>query len=100
MTRREEIFNTVVDVLEEQLVVDPEDITEQTSLHEDLNMDSLDDVEVTMALEERYNVTVTDEEAARCVTVKDIVDLVDQLVNHTEQEEVSATETVAEDASK
>jgi acyl carrier protein len=97
---REEVKQKVIEVISEQVAYDQDDpITEDMTL-EDLTMDSLDKVEVLMSFEEEYDVNITDEDAEKCVTVKDVVDLMDRVLNPAESEEVSASESDAEEASK
>ena len=97
---REEVKQKVIEVISEQVAYDQDDpITEDMTL-EDLTMDSLDKVEVLMSLEEEYDVNITDEDAEKCVTVKDVVDLMDRVLNPAESTEVSASESDAVEASK
>ncbi len=97
---REEVKQKVIEVISEQVAYDQDDpITEDMTL-DDLTMDSLDKVEVLMSFEEEYDVNITDEDAEKCVTVKDVVDLMDRVLNPAESEEVSASESDAEEASK
>lgn len=97
---REEVKQKVIEVISEQVAYDQDDpITEDMTL-EDLTMDSLDKVEVLMSFEEEYDVNITDEDAEKCVTVKDVVDLMDRVLNPAESTEVSASESDAEEASK
>lgn len=97
---REEVKQKVIEVIAEQVAYDQDDpITEDMTL-DDLTMDSLDKVEVLMSFEEEYDVNITDEDAEKCVTVKDVVDLMDRVLNPAESEEVSASESDAEEASK
>lgn len=100
---REEVKQKVIEVISEQVAYAQDDpITEDMTL-EDLTMDSLDEVEVLMSFEEEYNVNITDEDAEKCVTVKDVVDLMDRVLNPAESEEVSASDSdygCAEEASK
>lgn len=71
------VFEKLVELLSEQFGVEPETITLQTSFDEDLGADSLDLVELMMALEEEFDVGEIDEEAARKLkTVGDVVDFV------------------------
>ena len=97
---REEVKQKVIEVISEQVAYEQDDpITEDMTL-EDLTMDSLDRVEVLMSFEEEYDVNITDEDAEKCVTVKDVVDLMDRVLNSAESTEVPASESDAEDTSK
>ena len=60
--------------------VDANSLSEVTNLEEDLNMDSLDAVEVVMALEEAFDVTIPDEDAEKFRTIGDIVAYIEQNV--------------------
>ncbi len=69
------VFEKLVELLSEQFGVEPETITLETSFDEDLGADSLDLVEMMMALEEEFDVGEISEEAARKLkTVGDVVD--------------------------
>ena len=71
------VFEKMVELLSEQFGVEPESITLQTSFDEDLGADSLDLVELMMALEEEFDVGEIDEETARKLkTVGDVVEFV------------------------
>lgn len=71
------VFEKLVELLSEQFGVEPETITLQTSFDEDLGADSLDLVELMMALEEEFDVGEIDEQTARGLkTVGDVVDLI------------------------
>ena len=60
--------------------VDANNLSEVTNLEEDLNMDSLDAVEVVMALEDAFDVTIPDEDAEKFRTIGDIVAYIEQNV--------------------
>ncbi len=73
------VFERVKKVVVEQLGVETTDVVPNASFIEDLNADSLDLVELIMALEEEFskdggNVEISDEDAERIVTVQDAVD--------------------------
>ena len=59
----------VKDIIVEQLGVNPEEVTEEASFIDDLGADSLDTVELVMALEEAFELEVPDEEAEKLTTV-------------------------------
>ena len=64
----------------ETLSCGQDNITLEATLMDDLGADSLDAVELNMALEEAFNITIPDEALADFVTVKDIVDYIDENV--------------------
>ena len=70
---RDEIFEKVKDVIVEQLNVEEDDVTEDASFVDDLGADSLDIVELVMALEEEFGISIPDEEAENIKTVGDAV---------------------------
>ena len=73
------IFEKVRDALAQQFEVDPESITMETSLIDDLGADSLDVVELIMSLEDMYGISITDEDAAQLYTVRKIVEYLEKL---------------------
>ncbi len=73
------IFENVRDALAQQFEVDPETITMDTSLVDDLGADSLDVVELIMSLEDLFGISITDEDAAQLDTVRKIVDYLERL---------------------
>ena len=72
-------FEKVRDALAAQFEVDPEQITMDTNLIDDLGADSLDVVELIMNIEDEFGVSISDEEAANLVTVQRIVDFLEKL---------------------
>ena len=73
------IFENVRDALAQQFEVDPETITMDTSIIDDLGADSLDVVELIMSLEDIFGISITDEDAAQLNTVRKIVDYLERL---------------------
>jgi len=63
----------VKEIICEQLGVSDNEVTPDASFIEDLGADSLDIVELVMALEEEYDIEITDEEAEKIRTVRDVV---------------------------
>ena len=72
----EEIFNEVKDIIVEQLGVEADKVTMEASFIDDLGADSLDLVELILALEEKYDTEIADEVAEKMVTVKDVVEYI------------------------
>lgn len=70
------IFEKVQEKVADQLSIDPEDVAMESSFIEDLGADSLDIVELLMALEEEFDIEIPDEEAEKLVTVGDVVDYI------------------------
>ncbi len=75
---RDEVISLVRDHLAAELEVDAERISEQTRFKEDLDADSLDLYELVMELEDRYGISISEEQAAKIQTVGDAVDFVVQ----------------------
>ncbi len=71
-------FDKVKEIIVETLGVDEEQVTEQTNLFDDLEADSLDAVELNMALEDAYGIKIPDEDMGSLKTVADIVAYVDE----------------------
>lgn len=70
-------LDKIKDIVAETLCVDVDDIKPETSLFEDLGADSLDAVELNMALEDSFGIKIPDEDLAGLKTVADIVAYVD-----------------------
>ena len=72
----EKIFEKVKTIVVEQLGISYGDVTPDASFIEDLGADSLDVVELVMALEEEFDLKISDEEAAKIATVRDAVEFI------------------------
>jgi len=70
---RDEVFELVRGHLAEELEVEPARISERTNFKQDLDADSLDLYELVMELEDRYGVSVSEQQAAQIETVGDAV---------------------------
>jgi acyl carrier protein len=75
-----EIFELVADQLYERIKVAKALVTMDASLTDDLNLDSLDLVELVMALEDRFKLRISDEDAGKLQTVGDAVRFIEQAV--------------------
>ena len=73
---REEIIEKVKAVIVEQLNVEEDDVTEDASFVDDLGADSLDIVELVMALEDKFGISIPDEEAESIKTVGNAVEFI------------------------
>ena len=73
---QEEIFEKVKEIIVEQLGVTDTSVTMEASFIDDLGADSLDIVELIMALEEEFDIEIPDADAEKIVTVGDVVDYI------------------------
>ncbi len=71
-----DVAERVKKIVVEQLGVKEEEVTNESSFVDDLGADSLDTVELVMALEEEFECEIPDEEAGKCTTVQEAVDYV------------------------
>ncbi len=70
------VEDKMIDIIVEQLSVDREKVVSGASFVDDLGADSLDLVELIMAMEEEFDVEIPDEEAEKIVTVQNAIDFV------------------------
>ncbi|QSJ19789.1 acyl carrier protein [Nostoc sp. UHCC 0702] len=75
-----EIFQKVKKIVADQLSVEAETITPQSNFANDLGADSLDTVELVMALEEEFDIEIPDESAEKITTVQEAVDFINDKV--------------------
>ena len=75
-----DIFDQVQRLIHRELVIDLDKITIDANLFDDLNFDSLDSVEMVLAMELEFDIEVADDAIDELRTVRDIVDLVQDLV--------------------
>lgn len=66
----------VIDIVVEQLGVEPSEVTRSKSFIEDLNADSLDLTELIMTFEERFNFEISEKDAEQLKTVGDVIDYI------------------------
>jgi acyl carrier protein len=72
------LFDEVKEVIVEQLNVAPEEVKPEARFVEDLGADSLDVVEMIMALEEKFEIEIPDSDAEKIQTVQDVVDYIEK----------------------
>lgn len=73
------VAEKMIDIIVEQLSVDKDKVVSGASFVDDLGADSLDLVELIMAMEEEFDVEIPDEEAEKIATVQDAIDFVNKL---------------------
>jgi len=76
MATQEEIFEQVKGILSQQLGVDEDEVTIDSSFQGDLDADSLDLVELIVELEDQFGLKISDEDAQKIATVGEAVDYV------------------------
>ncbi len=72
------IFDKIKDIIIDQLQVEESDVDMDTNLMKDLSADSLDAVEIIMAIEEEFVIEIPDEDAENFQTVADLVKYVEE----------------------
>jgi len=73
------LIDEIKEVVCEQLDCEADKITESSKFQEDLNADSLDVVELVMALEEKFDIEIPDEEAEKLLTVGDVIKYIENI---------------------
>lgn len=74
------MLNKVMELLAKQLRIDVDTLDPETNIVEDLGADSLDIVEMLMAIEENFGITVSDEEAITLKTIRDVADFIEKKI--------------------
>ncbi len=75
------VFDKIKELIVDQLGIDDAEITMNTNLMKDLEADSLDAVEIIMAIEDEYDIEIPDEEAEKMQLVSDLVKFVEDRLN-------------------
>lgn len=71
------IYDEIKAIVIEQLGVDGDKVNPNSKFIDDLGADSLDMVELTMALEDKFSISISDEEAQKITTIKDAVEFIE-----------------------
>ena len=74
------IFEKIKAVLAEQTGIDESEITMESTFTEDLNIDSLDMVELVMELEEEYGIEIDEDDADKIKTIGDVVNYINERI--------------------
>ncbi|OSS43016.1 Acyl carrier protein [Desulfurella amilsii] len=75
------IADQVKEIIKEQLGVEEEEIKPEAKFIEDLGADSLDTVELVMAMEEKFGIEIPDSDAEKILTVQDAISYVESHIN-------------------
>ncbi len=75
------VAEEVKKIIVEQLGVDEEEVKPEAKFIEDLGADSLDTVELVMAMEEKFGIDIPDSDAQKIITVQDAIDYVESHLN-------------------
>ena len=78
---KQEVLEKVKVIVADQLGVEPEQVTPEANFANDLGADSLDTVELVMAMEEAFKVEIPDDEAEKIVMVQQAVDYISQVAS-------------------
>lgn len=74
------MVDKIIGLLAKQFRIDTSSIDEDTNIVEDLGADSLEIVDMLMAIEENFGITVSDEEALTLKTVRDVADFIERKI--------------------
>jgi acyl carrier protein len=85
--KMDDIAGKVRTIISEQLMVDPEEVTDEASFVEDLGADSLDTVELIMEFEDEFGVEISDEDAEKISTVGEAVVYMTKLLGDKDKKE-------------
>ena len=78
---KDEIYEKLKEIIVEQLGVNAEEIKPESTFADDLSADSLDIVELVMEIEEKFGISIPDDDAEKILTVEDIVNFINDHQN-------------------
>ena len=73
----------IISIISDVSGFDPEEIKPDTNLQNKLEIDSIKAIEITVAIEKKFKISVRDEDVPKIVTLRDAVELVNNLLNQT-----------------
>ena len=79
--KAETVEKEIISLISEVSGFDKEEITTETNLPDDLEIDSIKAIEITVALEKKFKISVRDEDVPNITTVSQAVDMVNKLLN-------------------
>jgi acyl carrier protein len=77
----ENVEKDIVSIISDVSGLDAEDITPEKNFFKDLEVDSIKAIEITVAIEKKFKVSIRDEDVPKITTVKEAVELVNSLLN-------------------
>ncbi|WP_448530733.1 acyl carrier protein [Pseudothermotoga sp.] len=89
---KEELMERIKEIIADKLGVDIDEVTDDADLIDDLDADSLDLVDLAMAIEDEFGVTIPDEELEKIRTVRDVFKELYEKIRLAEEEEESEEE--------
>lgn len=75
------MYEKIIEILSKQLSIDASKIAEDSGIMENLGADSLDIVEISMEIEQEFNISISDEDIVKFKTPRDIVNYLESLEN-------------------
>lgn len=81
MAQTEKLEKEIISIISDVSGFDEEEITPETNLMKDLEVDSIKAIEITVAIEKKFKISVRDEDVPNITTVRQAVDLVNKLIN-------------------
>ena len=78
------VENQIVSIISEVSGYDEEEITPDKNLANDLEIDSIKAIEITVAIEKKFKISIRDEDIPNIITVQDSINLAKQIIGHTE----------------